>query len=163
MALEQLNEHDEALQRLLDVAHTLHKNGVLDFIEQTAHLTPELLSYLTDPRILKIGANISFLLHLLEMIEPTMITVMVDNFSEALSKNLTPEVFKDPPRVGLSGILRMLGDPDVQRALGFLFLLLKSFGQSIQKSGKELTTLMEQMEKQFAMMREQRKAMGLET
>ncbi len=162
MTTNNLNEHDEALQRVIDVAHALHKNGVLDFLEQISHLTPELLSYLTDPRILKIGANISFLLHLLELLDPTMITVMFDNFNKALSQNLTPEVFKDPPRVGLSGLIRMLGDPDVQRALGFIFLLLKSFGQSIQQSGKELTSLMEQMEKQFKLFKEQRKAMGLE-
>lgn len=151
----------EALERLIEVAVKLHENGTLDFIENISDISSEALSYLTDPRILKIWANIAYILHFLELIDPTLLSVMGNNFTKSLNEVLNPDTFKDPPKVGLSGIIKMLGDPDVQRALGFIFLLLKAFGKSIDTSSKQLTEMMKQMEKQFEMMRKQREEMGI--
>ncbi len=151
----------EALERLMDLAVKMHENGTIDFLENLSEISSEALSYLTDPRILKIWANIAYILHFFELMDPTIVSVMGNNFVKALNENLTPETFKNPPRVGLSGLLRELGDPDVQRALGFIFLLLKALGKSIDASGKQFTDLMQQMEKQFEMMRKQREEMGI--
>jgi len=151
----------EALERLIEVAVKLHENGTLDFIENISDISSEVLSYLTDPRILKIWANIAYILHFLELIDPTILSVMGNNFTKSLNEVLNPDTFKNPPKVGLSGIIKMLGDPDVQRALGFIFLFLKAFGKSIDTSSKQLTEMMKQMEKQFEMMRKQREEMGI--
>ncbi len=151
----------EALERLIEVAVKLHENGTLDFVENISDISSEALSYLTDPRILKIWANIAYILHFLELIDPTLLSIMGNNFTKSLNEVLTPDTFKDPPKVGLSGIIKMLGDPDVQRALGFIFLLLKAFGRSVDTSSKQLTDMMKQMEKQFEMMRKQREEMGI--
>jgi hypothetical protein len=96
----------------------------------------EALSYLTDPKVLRIWANIAYFLHFLEL-----------ELGEQLHKGY--------------GRNKELGDPDVQRALGFIFLMLKALGRSIDTSGKQLTALMEQMEKQFEMIRKQREEMGI--
>ena len=151
----------EALERLLDVAVRLHENGTLDLLENLSEVSSEALSYLTDPKVLKIWANIAYFLHFLELMDPTIISVMGNNFIKATGEIMTQETFKNPPKVGISGIIRELGDPDVQRALGFIFLMLKALGRSIDTSGKQLTALMEQMEKQFEMMRKQREEMGI--
>ncbi len=151
----------EALERLLDVAVKLHENGTLDLLENLSEISSEAISYLTDPKILKIWANIAYFLHFLELMDPTIVSVMGNNFIKATGELMTPETFKNPPRVGISGLIKELGDPDVQRALGFIFLMLKALGKSIDSSGKQLTTLMEQMEKQFEMMRKQREEMGI--
>jgi hypothetical protein len=50
--------------------------------------TREALSYLTDPKVLRIWANIAYFLHFL---------------------------------IKAMGEIKELGDPDVQRALGFIF------------------------------------------
>jgi hypothetical protein len=75
--------------------------------------------------------------------DPTIISVMGNNFIKATGEIMTPETFKNPPKVGISGIIKELGDPDVQRALGFIFLILKALGRSIDTSGKQLTALEE--------------------
>lgn len=151
----------EALERTMDLAVKMHENGTIDFLENLSEISSEALSYLTDPRILKIWANIAYILHFFELMDPTIVSVMGNNFVKALNDSLTPETFKNPPRVGLSGLLKELGDPDVQRALGFIFLLLKALGKSIDTSGKQFSDLMQQMEKQFEMMRKQREEMGI--
>jgi uncharacterized protein YjgD (DUF1641 family) len=40
---------------------------------------------------------------------------------------------KDSGRVGLFGLLRLLGDPDIQRASGFLVAFAKHFGQRLNR------------------------------
>jgi uncharacterized protein YjgD (DUF1641 family) len=93
----------EALERLLDVAVKLHENGTLDLLENLSEVSSEALSYLTDPKVLRIWANIAYFLRFLELMDPTIISVMGNNFIKA------------------SGEIKELGDPDVQRALGFIF------------------------------------------
>jgi len=57
----------EALERLLDVAVRLHENGTLDLLENLSEVSSEALSYLTDPKVLRIWANIAYFLHFLEL------------------------------------------------------------------------------------------------
>lgn len=159
--METAAAREEALKRLEDLAIAFQRNGIIDFLEQLSELTPELLSYLTDPRILRIASNLSFIFHILELLDPTIITVMTNNFTNALSGNLKPEVFAKPPQMSIKDLLRQLRDPDIQRAFGFIFLLLKSFGQSIEQSGKQLTQLLETMQEQLNMLKAQRREMGL--
>ncbi len=151
----------ESIEKLLELLQKANEAGLIDLAEDIVDLVPDSLSYMTDPRILTIGANISFLLHVLEMLNPTMITVMFNNFAKALNEEMTPETFQNPPKVGLMGLMRMLGDPDVQRALGFIFLFLKAFGKSIAYTSEDVGKMMPQMEKQLQMIREKRKKLGI--
>ncbi len=48
---------------------------------------------------------------------------------------------QNPPRVGLSGLLKQLSDPEVQKALGVLFLLLKALGKAFGHMGEERKAL----------------------
>jgi hypothetical protein len=66
----------EALERLLDVAVRLHENGTLDLLENLSEVSSEALSYLTDPKVLRIWANIAYFLRFLELMDPTIISVM---------------------------------------------------------------------------------------
>lgn len=151
----------EVLDRLIELADKLDRNGTLDLLEGVSEISTEALTYLTDPRILKIWANIAYLLHVFELIDPTIVSVMGNNLSKHISEEFKPEVFKDPPKLGPMGIIKMLNDKDVQVALGFIFLFLKTFGKTITTSGKQLSEMMDMMEKQFEVMRKQRKELGI--
>lgn len=151
----------EVLDRIIELADKLDKNGTLDLLEGISEISTDAITYLTDPRILKIWANIAYLLHILEMIEPTIVSVMGNNLSKHLSEELKPEVFREPPKLGPMGIIKMLNDKDVQVALGFIFLFLKAFGKTITTSGKQLTEMMDMMQKQFELMKQQRKELGI--
>jgi len=162
MKTEKLTERqEEALKRLADLAVKLHENGIIDLLEQLSELSPKAISYLAEPRILRIGSNISFILHILEVINPTIFSVMMNNFIEALSKEMTPEQMMEPPRATMGKIIKYMRDPDVQRALAMIFIFLKAFGSSIDTSAEQFKRMMGMMEKQFAKMREEREKRGI--
>lgn len=48
---------------------------------------------------------------------------------------------QDPPRVGLAGFFKQLSDPEVQKALGVLFLFLKALGKAFGHMNEERKTL----------------------
>ena len=151
----------ESIEKLLELLQKANEAGLIDLAEDIVELVPDSLSYMTDPRILTIGSNISFILHVLEMLNPTILSVMFNNFAKALNEEMTPETFQNPPKVGLMGLMKMLGDPDVQRALGFIFLFLKAFGRSISYTSEDFSKMMPQMENQLKMIREKRKKLGI--
>jgi Protein of unknown function (DUF1641). len=149
----------EALERTLSLLIRMNETGALAFLEDTVELLPDSLSYLMDPRLLKIGANLAYLLHVVELIEPTLITVMMSRLVEELNRELTPERMKELPRVGPVSLVKALADPDVQRGLGILLLFLRVLGRAFDRSSQELMALMEATEKTLAELRRQRAEM----
>ncbi|MDW8065366.1 MAG: DUF1641 domain-containing protein [Anaerolineae bacterium] len=148
----------EALKRAVGLLIRMNETGALTFLEEITELLPDSLSYLMDPRLLKIGANLAYLLHVIELIEPALITVMTSRLVEELNQELTPERMKELPRVGPVSLLRALSDPDVQRGLGIMLLFLRVLGRAFHRSSQELVELMEQTEKTLAELRRQRMA-----
>jgi uncharacterized protein YjgD (DUF1641 family) len=149
----------EALERTLSLLIRMNETGALAFLEDAVELLPDSLSYLMDPRLLKIGANLAYLLHVVELVEPTLITVMMSRLVEELNRELTPERMKELPRVGPVSLLKALADPDVQRGLGILVLFLRVLGRAFDRSSQELMALMEATEKTLAELRRQRAEM----
>jgi uncharacterized protein YjgD (DUF1641 family) len=149
----------EALERTLSLLIRMNETGALAFLEDAVELLPDSLSYLMDPRLLKIGANLAYLLHVVELVEPTLITVMISRLVEELNRELTPERMKELPRVGPVSLVKALADPDVQRGLGILVLFLRVLGRAFDRSSQELMALMEATEKTLAELRRQRAEM----
>ncbi|WP_448594381.1 DUF1641 domain-containing protein [Thermoflexus hugenholtzii] len=149
----------EALERTLSLLIRMNETGALAFLEDAVELLPDSLSYLMDPRLLKIGANLAYLLHVVELMEPTLITVMMSRLVEELNRELTPERMKELPRVGPVSLVKALADPDVQRGLGILVLFLRVLGRAFDRSSQELMALMEATEKTLAELRRQRAEM----
>jgi uncharacterized protein YjgD (DUF1641 family) len=149
----------EALERTLSLLIRMNETGALAFLEDAVELLPDSLSYLMDPRLLKIGANLAYLLHVVELVEPTLITVMMSRLVEELNRELTPERMKELPRVGPVSLVKALADPDVQRGLGILVLFLRVLGRAFDRSSQELIALMEATEKTLAELRRQRAEM----
>ena len=57
--------------------------------------------WISFPKVLRIWANIAYFLHFLELMDPTIISVMGNNFIKATGEIMTPETFKNPPKVGI--------------------------------------------------------------
>lgn len=146
----------EALEKGLEVLTKLHEAGLLEFAKEASELAGDSLSYLMDPKVLKIFSNLAYFLHLLELLEPTMLSVMAEHFVRELNREMTPELMKNPPRLGPMAFVKALGDPDVQKGLGFLFVFLKVLGRAFDGAGKELLPLMEETERTLAQLRKQR-------
>jgi uncharacterized protein YjgD (DUF1641 family) len=102
----------EVMAKLIELAVKLEEAGVLDVIGALAD--EKALRSLAD-FFLSSGA-----LHLLDNMDNLI--DMVSKMVEAMSRPAEP--------VGLGGLLRALGDPDVQRGLGRLLALLKALGRA---------------------------------
>lgn len=105
---------------LLDAAETIEHDDLLVLTTQGAGLTKKMAAMLKLPelaRLLDAGADAAAL-----STAEAATTALVQTRAEAIEP------------VGLFGVLGKMGDPDVQRAVGFTFALAKRFGQLLGKA-----------------------------
>ncbi|MEO0202269.1 MAG: DUF1641 domain-containing protein [candidate division WOR-3 bacterium] len=148
--LARLLEQREAIERLIDMIDKLEKSGALAFFGYVSENFGEGLGMVTEPRVLRIISNIANILEILSRMEPTAISMMASALERSLSQTFTPEVMRNPPKVGLLDILKQLSDPEVQKALGIIFLLLKAIGKAfyyIDEDMKNIEAMISKMMK----------------
>lgn len=128
--LADVAEHSESVERLLETVETLERSGIFDLL-QVVGVRDEGSSeqayevFAEDPGNLRTVQNLSLLAGGLSRIDPDVLAATLDGSA------LDGEDLADPPELGLVGILRQLRDPDVQRGLGMVFLLLKQLGAGV--------------------------------
>jgi len=139
-------EQAEALEKLAETLEKLDKSGALAFMGHLSENFGEGLGMLMEPQLLRLISHGANVLDILSRIEPAAIGMMASAMQRGLAETFTPEVMRDPPRVGLAGILKQLSDPEVQKALGVLFLkaLGKAFGH-MSEDMKALEAMMAKM------------------
>nr|BAL57661.1 hypothetical conserved protein [uncultured Deinococcota bacterium] len=137
----------EALEKLAETLEKLDKSGALAFLGHLSENFGEGLGMLMEPQLLRLVSHGANALDLLSRIEPAAVGMMAGALQKGLAETFTPEVMQDPPRVGLAGLLRQLSDPEVQKALGVLFLLLKALGKAFGHMNEERKALEAMMAK----------------
>ena len=140
-------EQAEALEKLAETLEKLDKSGALAFMGHLSENFGEGLGMLMEPQLLRLISHGANVLDILSRIEPAAIGMMASAMQRGLAETFTPEVMRDPPRVGLSGILKMLSDPEVQKALGVLFLFLKALGKAFGHMSEDMKALEAMMAK----------------
>jgi uncharacterized protein YjgD (DUF1641 family) len=140
-------EQAEALEKLAETLEKLDKSGALAFMGHLSENFGEGLGMLMEPQLLRLFSHGANVLDILSRIEPAAIGMMASAMQRGLSETFTPEVMRDPPRVGLSGMLKQLSDPEVQKALGVLFLLLKAMGRAFGHMNQDMKALEAMMAK----------------
>ena len=140
-------EQAEALEKLAETLEKLDKSGALAFMGHLSENFGEGLGMLMEPQLLRLISHGANVLDILSRIEPAAIGMMASAMQRGLSETFSPEVMRDPPRVGLSGILKMLSDPEVQKALGVLFLFLKALGKAFGHMSEDMKALEAMMAK----------------
>lgn len=128
----------EALEKLAETLEKLERSGALAFLGHLSENFGEGLGMLMEPQVLRLLSHGANLLDLLSRIEPAAVGMMAGALQKGLSETFTPEVLRDPPKVGLAGLLRQLSDPEVQKALG------RAFGH-MNEGMKALEALMAKM------------------
>ncbi|MGC8967854.1 MAG: DUF1641 domain-containing protein [Thermus sp.] len=131
----------EALEKLAETLEKLDKSGALAFLGHLSENFGEGLGMLMEPQLLRLVSHGANLLDLLSRIEPAAVGMVAGALEKGLAETFTPEAMQDPPRVGLAGLFKQLADPEVQRALGVLFLLLKALGKAFGHLGEEQRAL----------------------
>jgi len=140
-------EQAEALEKLAETLEKLDKSGALAFMGHLSENFGEGLGMLMEPQLLRLISHGANVLDILSRIEPAAIGMMASAMQRGLSETFSPEVMRDPPRVGLSGILKQLSDPEVQKALGVLFLFLKALGKAFGHMNQDMKALEAMMAK----------------
>ncbi|APD09479.1 MULTISPECIES: DUF1641 domain-containing protein [Thermus] len=131
----------EALGKLAETLEKLEKSGALAFLGHLSENFGEGLGMLMEPQLLRLISHGANVLDILSRIEPAAIGMMASALERGLAETFTPETLREPPRVGLAGILKQLADPEVQKALGVLFLLLKALGKAFGHMNEDMKAL----------------------
>jgi len=126
--MEKLAENGDAVIRAVDKLIYLENSGTLDELLNLAEIAvgfKKLPEEFLDKELREVvSKNIELLLSLALSVDDETIK-MVEKLLEALKKA------KDFSPAGLTGMLKAMRDPDVQRAFGFFLTFAKSFGSKI--------------------------------
>lgn len=123
-------EAQESIDQAVELLASLERTGLLRIAQGMADISQDAVPYLIEPQNLRIFGNVATLLQLLTEIEPARASHLVRTVQEGLDETLSPETLRNLPRIGFGGLLAALNDPDVQRGLGIMVLLLKGLGRA---------------------------------
>lgn len=145
--LDRFVEQADALEHAAEALEKLDRSGVLRLAGDASETLMGNLSLLMEPKNLRLISHLGNLVEILARIDPTALGMMVEAASKAAGETITPEVIENPPRVGPVGLLSQLGDPEVQQALGLLFLLLRILPRTLGHLRAEMEEIERVMEK----------------
>jgi uncharacterized protein YjgD (DUF1641 family) len=134
-------EQAPTLEKLADMLEKMEKSGALSFFGHVSENFGEGLGMAMDPQVLKLFSHLANILDILSRIEPSAIGMLASAIERGLSETFSLDVIKDPPKLGLVGILKQLSDPDVQKALGIIFLFLKALGRAFSHMGEDIKAM----------------------
>jgi len=146
--LDRFVEQADALEHAAEALEKLDKSGVLRLAGDASETLMGNLSLLMEPKNLRLVSHLGNLVDVLARIDPTALGTAIEAVGEAAAETITPEVIQNPPRLGPVSLLSQLGDPEIQQALGLLFLLLRILPRALGRLRRE----MEEMEQIMAKM-----------
>ncbi len=132
---KEIEEMKKTLEKLLPLAEKveeLEKHGTLSFITKLVEKAATSFELLADPKNLTIATALLSAAEALAQIDPTLLTMVTDSLAKCAAKLQDPDALKmltRPPEIGgLMGMLRLIGDPDVKKLLGLLYVYAKIIG-----------------------------------
>ncbi len=145
--LARLTEEADALEKVAESLEKLYESGAIELVGTLSESLSENLGMLADPQLLRLLSHGANLLGLLSRIEPNAAGMMTDLFVESLSEVFPKEKLRNPPKVGLAGLLRALSDPEIQKGLGVVLELLRVVARTFDKAKAKEDELMAMMQK----------------
>lgn len=129
--IEDLAEHRETLESLVETADTLEQTGMLDLLQvvgaRDAQRGERLYeTFAENPEDMRSVQNVSLMAGAVSRADPDTLAAVIEGIEAG--PPVTPEAVAEPPQIGLLGAVRQLRDPDVRRGLGVVFVLLKAIG-----------------------------------
>jgi len=145
--LDRFVEQADALERTAEALEKLDKSGVIALAGDASETLMSNLSLLFEPKNLRLISHLGNLVDILAGIDPTAMGMMIEAGTKAMSETFSEETIKNPPRVGMMGLLGQLNDPEIQQALGILFQLLRVLPRMMKHLKGEMETMQEIMDK----------------
>lgn len=127
--MDTVSENSEAIEAAVDALVAAHESGLLDVL--TAVSRDEMAAH--DPEgDTEPVRQLYTILRALDGVDAAAVAEMADYMP---SGEFPLEDWTDPGRVGILGSLRRFRDPEVQRGLGRMFLLLGMLGSETRGRG----------------------------
>jgi uncharacterized protein YjgD (DUF1641 family) len=145
--LDRFVEQADALERVAESLEKMDKSGVVALAGDVSETLMSNLSLLFEPKNLRLLSHLGNLVDILSGIDPTAMGMMIEAGTKAMSETFSEETIKNPPRVGMMGLLGQLNDPEIQQALGILFLFLRVLPRMMKNLKGEMDTMQAIMEK----------------
>ena len=131
----------QALKDLLEVAVKLKETGILGMLKEFLSDNEENLAGLqADTSLIRLGFMLGALLEASRRLpaeKAPMLKMNVEDAAFCLFNSLADTKPGETKRVGLTGLMGALRDPDVQTGLGFLIGIAKNLGACLRGMGKE--------------------------
>ncbi len=131
-ALKGVIRRADTLERLVARLEELDRTGTLDVLVNLAYGARSLKDMLNDEALGAISKFVSIVIEsypaVNEFLEIAM-SVVAQKVMRAVASEETAKALESPPQVKLGNLLKWLSDPEVQRGLGVLMILLKAIGK----------------------------------
>jgi len=116
VSLLESRETEEAVVNLMELLTELNKSGLLDLLKVIAdsEVFHSLLKYLMNPSVLRIADRL-------------------DLYADFLDRAGEVLISEEKEKTGINGLLKALGDPEVQKGLTKAIKLLKLLGSYGEK------------------------------
>ncbi|BEP18310.1 hypothetical protein PYJP_16620 [Pyrofollis japonicus] len=131
----------KVLEDLVEIAVRLKESGLLDMLKILAEKSTDIFAYISTEvpihRLLALGDAATAAAAKLKPEEVVEMKINVEEATECLFKSLAAAKMTEVRPVSTLGLLRVLGDKDVQAGLGFLILLAKNLGACIRSKAQK--------------------------
>ncbi|MCQ4344585.1 MAG: DUF1641 domain-containing protein [Sulfolobaceae archaeon] len=131
-ALKGVIRRADTLERLVARLEDLERTGTLDVLVNLAYGARSLKDMLNDEALGAISKYVSIVIESYPAINEFLEIAMSDvaqKVMRAVASEETAKALESPPQVKLGNLLKWLSDPEVQRGLGVLMILLKAIGK----------------------------------
>lgn len=129
---DQLADSEEALHKTLAIVRELHESGMLEAVESLlkakAAIAEIALGQATRKEVTNIMNNAMGAAAVLTEIDPEQTKKLLSSVASGLNEAKASQGKK----VGLWDLLKVIKDPDVNRALGFGMAFLKGLGRGLK-------------------------------
>lgn len=130
---KELAEKKEAMNQTLNILEELHDSGILEaalaMLKAKAQIAETALGQVTRKEVTNIINNAMGAAGMLSSIEPAQTQKVLSGVAKGFNTAMeTPE-----EKLGMLGLLKLMKDPDVNRAMGFGLRFLKGMGQELKE------------------------------
>jgi uncharacterized protein YjgD (DUF1641 family) len=130
-----LAEKDEALSKTLDIIGELHNMGALDaanaMLEAKEKIAAIALGQATREPVTNMINNLMGAAGVLTKMDPEMTTKLLDSVIAGVKQG--ENFVESEKKIGVFDLMKVLNDPDINRAIGFGLNFLKGMGQELKK------------------------------
>jgi uncharacterized protein YjgD (DUF1641 family) len=129
-----LTEKEEAVHELLSIMEELHKSGILEaanaMLKAREDIAKIVIGQANRKPVTTMINHVIGIAQLLANLDPQLITKLLESTASGIAEayKQTKETDK---KIGLFDLLKVLNDPDINRAIRFLLSTLKEIGKRL--------------------------------